>query len=421
MRHFRRLKTPERAEVKADAWPTCGDSSTLPVLHPLHIRSDASFAELVNRVTEHDELCLDFEFHTEGRYFPRLCLVQLAFGTELFAVDPSKVQLAALGPVLESASVRKIIHDGRQDLPIIARAAGVTTIRNVFDTQIAAAFSGFGSKIGYANLVRELFDLKLDKSLQVSDWTRELSAAQIEYALDDVRYLSRMVAMLQTRLSESGRIAWVLAACEEAAVLALSRPDPEKLYRRVSATSQLQPRPLGVLRELAKWRDRVAQSLDKPAPSVAGDLALKSMALCPPRDRGALESVRGLGAGRNQPWANELLKAILEGESRPEANHRLELSKQQEAQVDGLVSMLSLGRRFVATRDGIGAELLADQAELRALAEWQLNQRPDGNSFDVFGGWRRDVIGDVLLRILSGTIGFRADASAPSGIAVIQL
>jgi ribonuclease D len=390
-------------------------------LHPSLVRSPADFLELVKRLETHDEVCLDCEFHTEGRYYPHLCLVQLAFGAELWAIDPHQVKLAPLAPALQSQTLRKVLHDGRQDLPILARAAGVTAICNVFDTQIAAAFVGCGSKIGYGALVRELCDVKLDKSLQVSDWTRELSDEQIEYALDDVRHLSKITSLLLARLTDQNRLAWATEACEKAAQTALTRPDPDKLYRRVSSTSQLEPKPLGILRELAKWRDRVAQKLDKPAASVAGDLALKSMALRPPHDRNALEAVRGLGSGRNQPWAKELLEAIAVGEARPEPNPRFELSKEREAKLDGLTSVMSLARRFVATRDGIAAELLADQAELRELAEWHLDGRPQDCVCDVLSGWRREVIGNVLLSVLAGKLAFVANATAPSGVDVMEL
>jgi ribonuclease D len=390
-------------------------------LHPDYIRSDPEFSAVIERMTAHEEIAIDCEFHTEGRYFPRLCLVQLAFGSECLAVDPRTVRLAPLSAVLESASVRKLMHDGRQDLPILTRATGATQIRNVFDTQVAAAFAGFGGKIGYAGLLRELFDVKIDKSLQVSDWTNDLSDAQLKYALDDVRYLAQTAAELRDRLAQCGRDAWAREACDEAVANALRRPDPEKLYRRVSSTSQLEPRALGILRELAKWRDRVAQAQDKPVTAVAGDLALKSMALRPPRSRRDIEAVRGLGSGRNHPWVDELLEAVRQGEARPEPNPRFELSKQREAQLDGLVGVLGLARRFVAVREGIAAELLVDQAELRALAEWQLDGRPESTLFEVLGGWRKLVIGETLLSVLSGSFAFRADATAASGLAALAL
>jgi ribonuclease D len=388
-------------------------------LHPSHVRSDATFLEILKRLEGHSELCVDCEFQTEGRYFPKLCLVQLAFGSELWAIDPHRVNLAPLVPALESEGIRKVVHDGRQDLPILAKATGTTAIRSVLDTQVAAAFDGHGGSIGYGALVQAVCGMKLDKSLQVSDWTRELSDAQLEYALDDVRYLSAVSATLQKNLAAKGRLDWALEACAEAAALALTRPEPDKLYRRVASVSRLNPEQLGVLREVAKWRDQVARTIDKPAPSVASDLALKAIALNPPHDLRALESVRGLGAGRNQPWARQLLEAVVSGAERPEPKFRLLLSTEEEARMDGIVSLLRLARHFVAVRDGIAADVLADQSELRDLADAHMKATTPSADNGVLSGWRREVLGELMLQVLAGTVTFRVDTTAPAGVALI--
>jgi ribonuclease D len=388
------------------------------ILHPAYIRSDAALIEIVKRIEVMSELCLDCEFQTEGRFFPKLCLLQLAYGDELWAIDPHRVNLKLLVPILKSKTISKVLHDGRQDLPILARTVGIDKIEHVFDTQIAAAFIGYGGSVGYGAIVQDICSVKLDKSLQMSDWSRELSDAQLEYALDDVRYLSTVASHLRRRLSDRHRLDWALAACEEAAQRALRRPDPEKLYRRVASISRLNPGQLGILREIAKWRNHVAESIDKPVPSVANDLALKSMALHPPRDLRALESVRGLGVGRNQPWAQQLLDAIAFGASCPEENLRVVFSNEIESKLDGVVSLLRMARHFVAVRDGIAPDLLADSGDLRSLAETQVFAKPVDSNLSVLRSWRYEILGQLLLQVLSGAVAFRIDVSEPSGIIV---
>lgn len=388
-------------------------------MHTAYVRSNAAFLEVLQRLNGADEICLDCEFHGEGRYHPKLCLVQLGFGTECLAIDPQQVNLGLLGSILEAEGVRKVLHDTRQDLPLLARAAGTTAFRNVFDTQIAAAFAGYGGSVGYGTLVAEVCEVELDKSLQVSDWTRELSDAQIEYALDDVRYLSKVCSTLRTKLTASGRLGWALEACREATERALTKRDPEKLYRRVGSTGRLSGAELGILREVAKWRERVAETLDRPAPTVASDLALKSLALQPPQNLRALEGVRGLGAGRGQPWARELLEAVAFGATKPEPTPPV-AQRDREALIDGFTSILGLARRFVAVREGIAAELLAGQPELRALAEWQLDGRPGETAVEVLSGWRRPVIGELLLEVLAGNVAFRIDAAAAGGTDLVR-
>jgi ribonuclease D len=387
-------------------------------VHPSYVRSNPAFSEVVQRLSDADEVCIDCEFHGEGRYYPKLCLVQLGFGSERLAIDPHRVDLAPLAGVLEAEGVRKVLHDGRQDLSILARAVGTASIQHVFDTQVAAAFAGYGASIGYGPLVSEICGVQLSKSLQVSDWTGELSDKQIDYALDDVRYLSAVSSALRTKLTDSGRIAWALEACVEAARRALTKPDPETLYRRVASTSRLNGKQLGILREVAKWRERTAEALDKPVQMIANDLALKSLALDPPQDLRSLEGVRGLGAGRSQPWARALLEAVALGQTRAEPEQPPQ--REQEALIEGLSSVLGLARRFVAIREGIAGELLANQAELRTLSQWQLGGRSGEPGVGVLTGWRRQVLGELLLEVLAGDVAFRVDPGAPGGLDILR-
>ena len=186
----------------------------------------------------------------------------------------------------------------------------------------------------------------------------------------------------------------------------------------MSSTSRLGSKQLGILREVAKWRERVAEKLDKPPATVANDLALKSLALQPPSDARALKGVRGLGAGGSQPWLSELLEAVALGASRPEPTRPP--PREQETLIEGLTSILGLARRVVASREGIAGELLASQQELRALSEWHLGGRPSEFSVEVLGGWRRAVIGELLLEVLSGDVAFRVDPTAESGINIVE-
>jgi ribonuclease D len=177
---------------------------------------------------------------------------------------------------------------------------------------------------------------------------------------------------------------------------------------------------LGVLRELAKWRDHVAETINKPVPSVANDLALKAMAQRAPRDLKAIESIRGLGVGRNEPWASQALEAIGSGVSKPEPNVRSPFSSEQEARLDGVMSLLRIARHYVAVRDGIAVDLLCDSAELRALAETRLGAPGAEPSCGVLSGWRRTVVGDLLLNVLSGKVAFRVGLAAPAGVCMLS-
>jgi ribonuclease D len=383
--------------------------------HPMLISSNAELASVIADASTAEVLCIDCEFHGEKSYYPLLCLVQLAWDEHVVALDARKLDLSPLASVLSAPEVRKVLHDGRQDLALLARATGATAIQNYTDTRVAAGFVGFGSSVGLAKLARDLCAVTLEKSLQNSDWTGRLSDAQLAYALDDVRYLARIDAALRERLTALGRLPWCESVCESVVRRALKPADPEAAFRKLGGLGRLSDAQLGVLRAVAAWRERAAASLDKPVGFIASELALKQLCYERPRTREALANIRGLGAGRAAPWDQRLLEAIVDGEANPVLDRPADRSE-PEGVIDGLVNLLSLARRVVAAREGVANELLADRAALEALAEWHVAGRPETVRPELLDGWRQALIGDVLRAVLDATLVLAADATQPTGL-----
>jgi len=134
-------------------------------------------------------LGVDTEFLRERTYFAQLCLLQLSTADDAFCVDTLALQaLQPVAALTADASVCKVLHAARQDLEVLTPVTG--PLRNVFDTQIAAALLGFPAQVGYGDLVSQLLNVQLHKAHTRTDWSqRPLSPEQLEYALDDVRYL----------------------------------------------------------------------------------------------------------------------------------------------------------------------------------------------------------------------------------------
>src|ERR1044072_2247816 len=176
------------------------------------VASTPDLEQLVSEFSGAEAYAIDTEFHGEGRYYPRLAVIQLAVPGRVAVVDATAVDLGPLQRLFTGPAVA-VTHAGGQDLEILNRACGAQPAR-IFDTQIAAGFLGYSSA-SLAKLVREFLGRGMDKGSVLSDWfQRPLSAEQIAYAEADVAHLLELRAVLETRLAAVGRLTWATDECE---------------------------------------------------------------------------------------------------------------------------------------------------------------------------------------------------------------
>jgi ribonuclease D len=112
-----------------------------------------------------------------------------------------------LKAVIEDARVRKVLHHAMFDLRFLAHRWDVIPA-NVVCTKIASKLAepeAPKEDHSLAPLVKRYLGISLDKSAQTSEWTAELSDAQVRYAADDVRYLVPLFDRLNEKLREAGR------------------------------------------------------------------------------------------------------------------------------------------------------------------------------------------------------------------------
>ena len=204
-----------------------------------------------------------------------------------------------------------IVHAGRQDVAIMR--TWDTGITRVFDTQVAAGFLGFGNQEGYESLVRSVLGVKLRGGEGFTRWDkRPLTEKQISYAADDARCLLALGSAIERELTERGRLEW---AREECRVVEESNDvrSPERAYEKLPKLGRLDDRGRAVARRMCAWREDVAREMDRPPSYVIPDHALMELARRPPKDRGALESIRGLPQQTLHRRGAEVVEQIRQG------------------------------------------------------------------------------------------------------------
>jgi ribonuclease D len=358
----------------------------------LWIDAQAELAELVRTLAGEPRYALDTEFHGERSYWPHLALIQIAWPEGVALVDPLSVDPSPLGELLAGDGCM-VAHAADQDLTILERACGCAPSK-LFDTQVAAGFIGMGTP-SLAATVEKLLGTRLTKGDRLTDWTRRpLSADQRVYAAADVEHLLPLHDELVHRLDAVGRLEWATDECEERRQRIRTRPDAETAWWRIKGARQLRGSGRGVAQKVAAWRERTAEGLDVPARYVLSDLALAGVVQRPPRTRDDLTGIRGIDGRLRDNTAKELLSAIAAGIDLPASELRLPESDRIDRSLAPAVTVLGAWLAQRASELDLDPALLATRAELTQM----LQDRPSR----LATGWRADLVGEPLQRLLRG-------------------
>ena len=379
------------------------------------IAETGQLASLCARLSTAPFVTVDTEFMRERTYWPKLCLVQIAGADDAAIIDPliGDLDLGPLLDLLAAPGVLKVFHAARQDIEIFFQLTGAVPAP-LFDTQIAAMVCGFGDAAAYETLVAKLALARLDKASRFTDWARRpLSERQLRYALDDVVHLMTVYAKLVRRLEESGRATWLdeeMASLSDPSIYAA---EPGEAWRRIKIRGS-NPRVLGVLREIAAWRETEAQDRDMPRNHVVRDQALVEIATHPPKDATALAHVRGLPRGfAERARGAALLKAVARGLALPEAAlPQRDGAKPLPSRLGPLVQLLKVLLKAKAESHGVAQKLLANSEEIERIAAEEDADVP------ALRGWRRELFGADALALKRGT---HALAAGPRGVELVPI
>ncbi|MGI9236074.1 MAG: ribonuclease D [Woeseiaceae bacterium] len=345
---------------------------------------------LASDLVNHDRVGVDTEFMREKTYFAQLCLVQVATNAEIYCVDP----LTDSGKKKFWRELLRrdwVVHSARQDIEVVSQTAGSMPV-SIFDTQVAAGLLGYPAQMGYAGLIKDLFDVDMDKTHTRADWTkRPLREEFLEYAAEDVEYLLPAFERLSERLNAEGRLEWA----REDSLLLL---DP-KLYaigadqalERLKGARNFRGQKRAAAARLAAWREREAIDRNRPRQWILRDSPLLDIAYRLPKSIEQLADIEGMPAKLLSRVGQKLLQEIDASASddadysppRPPDEGQKALLKEMQARVQTCAESL-----------GIAAETIASKRELSTVV---VSRSRDSR---VFSGWRREIVGEGLLGLL---------------------
>ncbi|MBT8093152.1 MAG: ribonuclease D [Gammaproteobacteria bacterium] len=337
-----------------------------------------------------ERLGVDTEFMREKTYFAELCLVQLATPDEIYCVDP--LEDGDHSDFWKSLLAQCwVAHSARQDIEVVWQTAGAMPA-DIFDTQVAAGLLGYPAQMGYANLVQELFDVKMDKSHTRADWTRRpLRESWLQYAAEDVEYLLPAHDILSARLEKAGRLQW---AKEDSRFLLdpdLYVVNEHQAIDRLKGARSFRGRRRAAAVRLAAWREAEAIRRNRPRQWIARDTVLLDIAYRLPASEKELAAIEDMTPKLVSRVGKALLRAVAESADdendykppRPPNEEQKALLKDMQAKVARCAEELGLAAETVASKKELSAIIVSGSRQSRALQ-----------------GWRKELIGDQLLPLL---------------------
>jgi ribonuclease D len=343
-------------------------------------------------------IALDTEYIAIKQPEFTLAIVQVGLSTgEVHLIDALAFDnLSGLRSVLERQDIVKILHDAAPDLVLLSRASGATP-KNIFDTRIAARLLSVNSQNSLAALVAHICKVRISKKQQQSNWRRRpLSTAQIRYAEGDVLYLHQIRKALLSRAHEIGRVAWL-----DEEMSRFDNPhhylEPSPIERILSSSEaySFKPQQRAVVAAVVDWRFHTALKTRTALKKLLDDKEIIRLAKGQRKMPGAVRNACSSLPHRYIPQvANVVAKALDTPTSAcPKAVITRPFPNEKQPHLRLLQALV--GRRALEYK--IDAELIATSKTLQRLI-----QDPDKRDTPLLNGWRWEVVGKDLLRILQG-------------------
>jgi ribonuclease D len=366
------------------------------------IDTDEGLARVVDSVRSDERYALDTEFHRERTYYPRLALVQIRWSGGTALIDPLACDARGLGPLFESDSLA-VLHAAQQDLDVMQTAIGVVPKR-LYDTQLAAGFTGYSTP-SLVSLVQGELGITVPKGDRLTDWLRRpLTDSQRDYAASDVAHLLELQDRLDAELAEMGRSTWVLDACEELRCRPTGVGDPADAWLRLKDVRTLRPRGRAIAQAVAEWRERRAMASDIPTRQVLADLAVLGIAQKAPRTTAELGQSRGIDERHIRGgFAQEILDAVSRGLEQT-VNLPASDGDELDRTLRPAVTLVSAWMSDLARKQRIDTTLVATRNDIVALLRGDESAR-------LASGWRAELIGDDVKRLVAGRAGLTFDGA----------
>lgn len=364
------------------------------------ITTPQEWQEGLEKLQAEPRLAIDLEANSMHAYREQVCLIQISIPRQDYIIDPlAKVDLSGLGSLIANPAVEKVFHAAEYDLTLIKRQYG-WELNNLFDTMWAARILGY-SRYGLAHLLKRLYDVRLNKRFQKSNWCkRPLSPAQLIYAQLDTHYLLQLRDHLDTELKAAGREREAQEIFKEQTRVKLSNNkfDPDEFWS-ISGAYDLNRQQQALLRELTIYRDQVAQRRNQPLFKIFSDRTLLELAQAAPNRLEQLRQIHGMSDGQIRRYGRHLMQVIEIGKQTAPPTYP-KRNKRPPEPVSNRYEKLHTWRKSRAQLRGVESDVIISRDALWKIAEANPQTVGELAQIDFVGAWRSQLYGDEILDVL---------------------
>ena len=349
-----------------------------------------------------DYVAIDTEFVRVNTYYPKLCLLQLAFKNQKFKkilivdVFQNQIEFQPFINLLKNNKITKVFHAGRQDCEIFLNLFNILP-KNIFDTQIAAMVCGIGDQESYESLVFKFLKIKIDKSFQFTDWSkRPLSKLQIDYASNDVNYLCDVYEHQKKLLDKLNRNEWTIEENNKLSQRKTYNHNLSSIFKKIKINKNLKNKDL--MFDLIDFREKIAKKLDVPRSHVIKDTQLVNLVKQLPKNLDDIKEISLFSKNEFNHLYNKKVFDIIKNFTLKNEKINNTVPKVLNEKLLDLISLLKILLKMKSAKYSVPTRLIASNQDLENLI------LENNSNIPALKGWRWDIFGEDAIKLRNGKI-----------------
>ncbi len=370
----------------------------------VYVSGPKAWRRCLDQIQREPRLAIDLESNSMYAYRESVCLIQISTPEQDFILDPTcDFDITPLGVLIADPHVEKIFHAAEYDLILVKRQYG-WGLQNLFDTMWAARILGY-KRFGLASLLHDIFQIKLNKKYQKSNWCkRPLAPEQLAYAQHDTHFLFRLRDHLNQELNKKGCLEEAVETFEQQTHVQLSDNgfDPDSFWS-INGVRDLNKRQQAALKALNIFRDQEARRRDKPLFKIINDRTLVALAKKMPTDHRQLAGVHGMTNGQMKRFGRQILQVIKDAKHAPYPKYPYHIHQRPPEAVISRYDALRQWRKQRARRRGVESDVIMSRNALWEIARDNPKTHEALCRLQSIGDWRCNTYGDEILHILGNS------------------